>query len=105
MLVIRASRLTFFINLTKSLVHIEAARNPSPEATLQKVNRQLLEMSHSGMFVTLLYGILDASGRFDYCRAGHPYPLVLNENLRLVENTTSSGMPLGITHHLDYFFL
>jgi serine phosphatase RsbU (regulator of sigma subunit) len=90
-----------FINLTKSLVHIEAARNPSPEATLQLVNRQLLEMSHSGMFVTLLYGILDDSGRFDYCRAGHPYPLVLNENLRLVETTSSSGMPLGIMIEIE----
>jgi sigma-B regulation protein RsbU (phosphoserine phosphatase) len=90
-----------FINLTKSLVHIEATRNPSPEATLQMVNRQLLEMSHSGMFVTLLYGILDASGRFDYCRAGHPYPLVLNENLWLVETTSSSGMPLGITAEIE----
>ncbi len=89
-----------FINLTKSLVHIEAGRNPSPEATLQQVNRQLLEMSHSGMFVTLLYGILDDSGRFEYCRAGHPYPLVLDENLHLVEITSRIGMPLGITEEI-----
>jgi sigma-B regulation protein RsbU (phosphoserine phosphatase) len=90
-----------FINLTNSLVHIEAPRNPSPEATLQLVNHHLIEMSHSGMFVTLLYGILDVSGRFDYCRAGHPYPLLLDENLRLVETTSSPGMPLGITDEIE----
>jgi len=90
-----------FINLTNSLVHIEAPRNPSPEDTLQLVNRHLLEMSHSGMFVTLLYGILDISGRFDYCRAGHPYPLVLDENNHLVETTSSPGMALGIINEIE----
>lgn len=90
-----------FINLTNSLVHIEAPRNPSPEATLQLVNHHLLEMSHSGMFVTLLYGILDISGRFDYCRAGHPHPLVLDENQRLVDTTSSPGMALGIIDEIE----
>lgn len=90
-----------FINLTNSLVHIEAPRNPSPEATLQLVNRHLLEMSHSGMFVTLLYGILDISGRFDYCRAGHPYPVVLDENHQPIETESSPGMALGIMDEIE----
>jgi sigma-B regulation protein RsbU (phosphoserine phosphatase) len=89
------------INLANSLVHIEATRNPSPEATLQLVNHHLLEMSHSGKFVTILYGILDVSGHFDYCRAGHPHPLVLDEALRPVEIASSSGMPLGITEKIE----
>ena len=90
-----------FINLTNSLVHIEAPRNPSPEAALQLVNHHLLEMSHSGMFVTLLYGILDISGRFDYCRAGHPHPLLLDENCRLIETSSSPGMALGILEDIE----
>ncbi len=90
-----------FINLTNSLVHIEAKRNPSPEATLQLVNQHLIEMSHSGMFVTLLYGILDISGRFDYCRAGHPYPLIMDGSRHMVETTSHAGMPLGITDDIE----
>jgi phosphoserine phosphatase RsbU/P len=90
-----------FINLTKSLVHIEAPRNPSPAVTLQQVNHHLLEMSRSGMFVTLLYGILDLSGRFDYCRAGHPHPLVLDERQCLVKIPSSSGLPLGIMEEIE----
>jgi sigma-B regulation protein RsbU (phosphoserine phosphatase) len=90
-----------FINLTNSLVHIEAPRNPSPEAALQLVNHHLVEMSHSGMFVTLLYGILDISGRFDYCRAGHPHPLVLDENCRLIETSSNPGMALGIMENIE----
>jgi sigma-B regulation protein RsbU (phosphoserine phosphatase) len=90
-----------FVNLTNSLVHIEAKRTPSPEAALQLVNQHLIEMSHSGMFVTLLYGILDVSGRFDYCRAGHPYPLVMNENQQPIETISHSGMPLGISSEIE----
>jgi serine phosphatase RsbU (regulator of sigma subunit) len=85
------------INLTNSLVHVEAPRNPSPEATLRMVNRHLVQMSRSGMFVSLLYAILVSDGRLDYCRAGHPPPLVLTENLRPVETGSSGAMPLGIT--------
>jgi serine phosphatase RsbU (regulator of sigma subunit) len=89
-----------FINLTNSLVHIEAPRNPSPEACLQLVNHHLIEMSHSGMFVTLLYGILDISGRFDYCRAGHPHPVVLDQHMQVVDAVSSPGMPLGIDENI-----
>jgi sigma-B regulation protein RsbU (phosphoserine phosphatase) len=42
-----------------------------------------------------LYGTLDASGRFDYCRAGHPHPIVLDENRRRIDTGTGPGMPLG----------
>jgi sigma-B regulation protein RsbU (phosphoserine phosphatase) len=90
-----------FINLTNSLVHVEASRNPSPEATLQQVNQHLLEMSHSGMFVTLLYGILDISGRFDYCRAGHPHPLLFDKNLHQIKTSYNSGTALGIFDEIE----
>jgi sigma-B regulation protein RsbU (phosphoserine phosphatase) len=88
------------INLANSLVHVEAPRNPSPATTLRLVNRHLIEMSRKGMFVSLLYGVLDTSGRLDYCRAGHPYPLVLDGDLHVVETGSSAGMPLGITEDI-----
>lgn len=90
-----------FINLTNSLVRIEASRNPSPEAALRLVNQHLLEMSHSGMFVTLVYGILDISGRFDYCRAGHPRPILFDKNLQQLETSIQSAMALGIDHQIE----
>jgi sigma-B regulation protein RsbU (phosphoserine phosphatase) len=86
-----------YIAITNSLMHAEAWRNTSPKATLRVVNQHLLDMNHSGMFVTLLYGIVDISGRFDYCRAGHPYPVVMDENGSQVTTITSAGMPLGIS--------
>ena len=85
-----------YINIINSLMHVEAGRNPSPEATLRLVNHHLLGMSRSDMFVTLLYGVLDASGLFDYCRAGHPEPLVLDGQMEPVKLQSHTGMPLGL---------
>jgi sigma-B regulation protein RsbU (phosphoserine phosphatase) len=90
-----------FITLTNSLMHVEAYRNPSPEATLRHVNRDLVEMNRSGMFASLLYGVLHVNGRFDYCRAGHPYPLVMDENMRPVETRADTGMPLGLMEEIQ----
>lgn len=95
-----------FITLTNSLVHVEAPRSSTPEATLRLVNRHLLEMNRSGMFASLLYGILNISGRLDYCRAGHPHPLVLDADLRPIEVNTDGaprgiGMPLGILEEIQ----
>jgi serine phosphatase RsbU (regulator of sigma subunit) len=89
------------ISLTNSLVHVEAPRSPSPETALRMVNRHLVEMNGSGMFVTLLYGVLHPSGMFDYCRAGHPHPLVLDENQRPIETGSGPGMPLGILDEIQ----
>jgi sigma-B regulation protein RsbU (phosphoserine phosphatase) len=89
------------ISLTNSLVHVEAPRSPSPETALRLVNHHLVEMNRSGMFVTLLYGVLDPSGMFDYCRAGHPHPLVLDENHLPIDTGSSPGMALGILEEIQ----
>jgi len=63
--------------LTYSLVSVDALQMDSPTETLINVNRHLLNVNASGMFVTLLYGILDcSSGHFRYARAGHLPPVV-----------------------------
>ena len=48
------------------------------------------------MFATLFFGVLDTSGLLDYCRAGHPYPLVLDQDFSQVEINPNTGMPLGL---------
>lgn len=75
-----------FMALTRSLLRAEATRNTSrrsdrtpvpPRRALERVNELLLDMNEEGMFVTLLYGILDADTRtFAYARAGHELPLL-----------------------------
>ena len=86
-----------FMALTRSLLRAEVTRGASPRRTLERVNQLLLDMNDEGMFVTLLYGILDAQqGTFAYARAGHELPLLLGSDgsARLAER--GQGAPLGL---------
>jgi phosphoserine phosphatase RsbU/P len=92
-----------FMALTRSLLRAEATRSPSrppsPRQTLERVNRLLLDMNEDGMFVTLLYGILDArSGVFAYARAGHELPLLVRERDGYTATLAGHGrgVPLGL---------
>ena len=93
-----------FMMLTYSLMRAEAPRASSPGEALLAVNRHLLDLNPSGMYVTLLYGVLDAcTCRFAYARAGHPPPLLLDDACRPVSMTLGTGQPLGLFYapHLD----
>jgi sigma-B regulation protein RsbU (phosphoserine phosphatase) len=86
-----------FMALAFSLLRGEAARGGAPEKVLRSVNRQLLDISDSGMFVTLLYGVLDGPrGEFSYARAGHPPPLLLDARGSPVPAPVGIGQPLGV---------
>jgi serine phosphatase RsbU (regulator of sigma subunit) len=86
-----------FMMLTYSLMRAEAPRSNSPGEALLAVNRHLLGLNPSGMFVTLLYGVLDAvTCRFAYARAGHPPPLLLDGACRTVPVPMGVGQPLGL---------
>lgn len=86
-----------FMALTYSLLRAEAARWPSPAQVLQAANRHLLDMNESGMFVTVLYGVLDCGQcRFTYARAGHELPLHLSRDGQEREAAKGLGQPLGL---------
>ena len=86
-----------FMALTRSLVRAEASRAYSPREALLNVNRHLLDMNDSGMFVTALYGVLHQSTRtFDYARAGHELPLVRGVGGAVLAPPHSIGQPLGL---------
>ena len=66
-----------FMAQTHALLQAEAGHGRSPRDTLLRVNKQLLRMNARGMFVTVLYGMLDIrTGEFCYARAGHELPLL-----------------------------
>jgi phosphoserine phosphatase RsbU/P len=86
-----------FMALAYSLLRAEAARAPSPAEALRAVNRQLLDMNSSGMFVTVLYGILNRTSRiFQFARAGHDLPLILNARREPIELVAGTGQMLGL---------
>jgi sigma-B regulation protein RsbU (phosphoserine phosphatase) len=88
--------------LTYSLVSVDALQMNSPTETLINVNRHLLNVNASGMFVTLLYGILDCgTGHFRYARAGHLPPVVLKAHGQPVDIPVDRGQPLGLFEDIE----
>lgn len=86
-----------FMALTYSLLRAEAVRWSSPVHVLQATNRHLLGMNEAGMFVTVLYGILDyRHGSFAYARAGHEVPLHLDASGEFAAAERGHGQPLGL---------
>ncbi len=73
---------------TSSLLRLEAERSNDPQKILLNVNRYLLKRNAPGLFVTLIYGILDcraggaqlhtrrtpSPGGFELPRSGDPHP-------------------------------
>jgi sigma-B regulation protein RsbU (phosphoserine phosphatase) len=90
-----------FMALTRSLLRAEATRVASPRRALERVNQLLLDMNDEGMFVTLLYGILDAQqGTFAYARAGHELPLLFDPDGSARGVASGQGAPLGLFDNL-----
>ena len=86
-----------FMALTYSLLRAEAFRAASPGEALRAVNRQLLDMNASSMFVTVLYGILNRATRdFQFARAGHDLPLILNARREALDLVAGKGQLLGL---------
>jgi phosphoserine phosphatase RsbU/P len=92
-----------FMALTVSLLRAEACRECSPCDALQAVNRQLVRLNSEGMFVTVLYGVLDCdSGAFTFARAGHNLPYVARSGGAVDEPPLEHGMALGLFDNIPF---
>lgn len=86
-----------FMALTFSLLRAESEKSSEPERILQHVNHYLLKMNALGMFVTLIYGVLDyPSGELKYARAGHVLPIVMDGGGHKIRLPMNVGQPLGL---------
>jgi sigma-B regulation protein RsbU (phosphoserine phosphatase) len=75
---------------------------PSPDAALTVLNRNLSERAVAGRFITFFYALLHLdSGVLEYSNAGHNYPLLLRSD-RSVEELSGSNMVLGIIPDARY---
>ena len=90
-----------FMALTATLLRVEARRAGKPSEVLEAVNRHLLSMNEAGMFVTLLYGVFNCEKRrFEYARAGHELPLLIDPGGNLIPFERDPGQPLGLFEDL-----
>lgn len=85
--------MAMFVTLLRS----EARHESSPAKLMHIVNERMMESTPNAGFITLLYGVLDArSGSFEYARAGHHLPLLINEIGEVREPSSEIGQPVGI---------
>ncbi len=87
-----------FMALSRSLWRTFAVNHPDePEKTMAETNSRILADTHGGLFITLLYGILDPKvGDFEYCNAGHLPALLMRQKDGAVEQLQRTGIPLGV---------
>jgi phosphoserine phosphatase RsbU/P len=86
-----------FMALTCSLLRAEVGRSASSEEGLRALNGHLVDRNARGMFVTLLFGVLElTSGSFSYVRAGHHQPLIWDAAGNLQQIAIGRAHPLGL---------
>lgn len=91
------------MSATRTALRAEAERNPSPGSVLTKVNATIAASIPQGLFVTIFYGIYDASARtLRFASAGHPHPYRWKAAEGAIDELESYGMPLGLLPDSEY---
>ena len=86
-----------FMAMVRSLLRAEAHPGRSPKKVLRSVNLHLMDMNDKGMFVTILFGVLNAiTHQFQYARAGHEIPILFDGQGSFKRLPKANGHVLGV---------
>lgn len=84
--------------VVRAMFRSEARRSDSAQGIVEMMNHNLSHEYTAGYFVTMFAGILDlATGRLDYCNAGHEAPLINGKPLTIKPN-----LPVGALADWQY---
>jgi sigma-B regulation protein RsbU (phosphoserine phosphatase) len=93
----KAMPAALFMAQTASLLRAETSHDPAPDRVLHRVNQHLMAANSQGMFVTLVYGVLNRSSReFRYIRAGHEFPLYRSPAGEISHLSDGGGQLIGL---------
>lgn len=86
----------FFMTLVKGFVRTLCKGNPTPAKVLKRVNELFCENAPKGMFISMIFGILDIpQSRFVFARAGHNPVMIRQAAGHGVSTYQPSGLGIG----------
>lgn len=94
---------SLFMAVTRSLFRSVATYFSTPCGIIRSMNASMTDSNDSNMFVTLFIGILDlATGRLDYCNAGHNPPIVVATDGCAQFLNVKPNLPVGVLPSFGY---
>lgn len=92
-----------FMALSRTIIRASAAHQLDVSEVLRSANNMIVSDATAGMFVTLLYGVLDDENRaLTYANAGHPPPLLFRASDCRYEVGSAIGIALGAMEGAEY---
>jgi len=86
-----------FMALSRTILRTKAMSGRGPASTLLRANDLIIKDSHSDLFLSVFYAVLDQrSGRMIYANAGHNRPLWVRAERGTVEELGARGIVLGV---------
>lgn len=87
----------FYMTLVKGFFRTLARKIDSPAEALRQMNSLFCESAPRGMFITMVYGIIDARERtFTFARAGHNQIILKRSPSQTAETFLPPGLALGL---------
>jgi sigma-B regulation protein RsbU (phosphoserine phosphatase) len=92
-----------FMAMTQTLFQAHASAERTVSTIMARVNDALCAEAHTGMFVTLLYAMLDVStGAMEVCNAGHPPPYRVGGDGKLEALHSERNPALGLVRGFQF---
>ncbi|MDX1613904.1 MAG: GAF domain-containing SpoIIE family protein phosphatase [Candidatus Promineifilaceae bacterium] len=91
-----------FMAVSRTLIRVSAMSDLSPAQALEQTNRLLHEDSHSDLFLSSFYAILDLnSGQLQFTCAGHNPPLWYRTEKQSFIELNTEGIVLGVLSEIE----
>lgn len=91
------------MNTVKSVLRIEATRNPAPYDVVNNVNKLVIQSAKMEGFITLTYIMVDlGQKRLFINNAGHNPTIIYRKSQNKCERISSESIPLAISHEQEF---
>jgi hypothetical protein len=86
-----------FMALSRTIIRANATNQSQVSKVAKNANKMIASDAPTGMFVTLIYGVLDGETlSLHYANAGHPPPLLFRSANCTIEEEAPMGIVMGI---------